>query len=114
MLDIHVYAAILLGLRLASVVLILFVIKKQWALFKRPIAKRAASMRKTLFLISIAILLGNIIPALIDVLTIHGSIAGRPAEVSTTSVLYSFNNSVVAILSSFFMWVLYYRQNRDT
>lgn len=110
MLDIHVYAAILLSIRVVSMSLILFVLKKQWELFRLPIEKKAIGFRKTLFLSALVIFLGNIIPAIIDILTIHGSIVGRPSEVNTISVIYSFDNALVALLSSLFMWLIYYRQ----
>ena len=82
------------------------VIRKQWALFKLPIDHSILRFRRTLFFLTLAIFIGNIIPAVIDLLTLF-DLTTRPLTVQLPSVLYSFDNSITALLSSYLIWRLY-------
>jgi len=106
MIELQLYASILLAIRVISVFFIVLVIKRQWALFKLPIHEDIKTFRIVLFLLSVAILIGNIIPIVVDVMALFGA-TNRPDQIPTASVFYSFSNAITAVLSSILVWLLY-------
>lgn len=112
MVDLQIYASILLIFRAISVVFIVMVIKRQWQLFKLPIDKSIRTFRLVLFCLSILVLIGNIIPIAVDVLALLGE-TNRPDHIPSASVLYTFNNSIAAVCSAILIWLLYFIAGKD-
>lgn len=89
-----------------SLVFITIVIRKQRALLKLPIDKELRIFRKILFALSCFILIGNVIPIAIDILTFFVN-TGRPSTVKPISVAYALSNSFTAAISAALIWTLY-------
>ena len=118
MLDIKTIALCLLIARLISVTFIVMVLVRQYRLFGLPIdfslvpgisklEKRSVyRLRRVLFTLSVVIFLGNMIPILIDSLTLFVE-TSRSAHVHTISIMYAFSNSLTAMFSAIMIWLLY-------
>lgn len=106
--DIKHVAAILLVGHLVSASFMIFVVRRQRALNKLPVNPELLPLRKTLGRLSMAVLIGNIIPIVIDILTIlaHDSLH-REDSPSIIGVTYAFSNVITAIVSSYLIWTLY-------
>lgn len=91
-----------------------FVVKRQRDLMKLPLEPSLIPFRKTLNRLSIAVLVGNILPILIDILTIasHTSLH-REDSPSTIGIMYAFSNCITSALSAFLIWKLY-KQAEET
>ncbi len=64
--------------------------------------------RKVLFSLAVIVFLGNMVPILIDAITIIGNNSvGRNAEVPTISIAYAASNALTAMFSAIFIWALY-------
>lgn len=105
--DIKTYATILLVIRIVSMILIGVVLYKQLMLFKRPIDKEITHYRRLLFFLALAIFLGNIIPALIDILTIFGDLERSARIVKPISVIYTMDAAGTSVLSSLMIFAIY-------
>ena len=118
MLDIKTIALCLLIARLISVTFIVMVLVRQYRLFGLPIdfslvpgisklEKRSVyRLRRVLFTLSVVIFLGNMIPILIDSLTLFVE-TSRPSNLHTISIMYAFSNSLTAMFSAIMIWLLY-------
>ncbi len=106
--DIKTVAFILLLGHIVSAVFMLFVVRRQRILSKLPIDPELLPFRKTLNRLSLAILVGNFIPIIIDVLTItaHDSLR-REDSPSTIGIMYAVSNAVTAAISAYLIWTLY-------
>lgn len=104
--SIQIIAAILLFFRIVSMTFIGIVLWKQWNLFKRPTLPQLILFRRVLFAIAIGIAIFNIIPIVIDALTLFVD-TGRPQSLKPISIAYAFSNSIGAALSSVLIWALY-------
>lgn len=84
------------------------VIKRQRHLLRYPVPEEVQVFRLVLFGVSLCVLFGNIIPIVIDVLTIasHDSLQ-REDSPSTIGIVYAFSNTVSAIIASMLIWLLY-------
>ncbi len=105
--DIHVYAAILLAFRVVSLLLIGIVIKRQLELFKLHIDPEITNFRKRLFLISVTIFIGNLVPAIIDVFTINGELTRSTQTVNMVSLIYSGAWVTTSTLMAYLIHSLY-------
>lgn len=105
--DIQLYAAILLIIRIITMVLMGFVLKRQLELFKLPIDKEITLYRKILFALALLIFLGNIIPAAIDLLTLTGDIIRSTRTVNGASLTYTLAWACTSLLSSVLIFWLY-------
>lgn len=118
-LDIQTIALILLIARVISVVFIVTVLLKQVRLFGKPIdfeavpfltkleRKSVYRIRTVLFFLSVIILLGNLVPVLIDYITLFGDSLGRPTQLRPISIAYAFSNATTAMFSAIMIWTLY-------
>lgn len=106
MISIHIIAVFLLLIRLVSIFYISRVIKRQYELFKLPVPEDIQSFRKILFMISLAILLGNLIPVIVDAVTLVSDVPRSPF-LSWLSVTYAISNATTSLLSSLLIWFLY-------
>lgn len=83
------------------------VLKHQLELFKLPIDKEIRLYRKILFALALAIFLGNIIPAGIDLLTLTGDLVRLAKTVNTVSTTYTMAWAATSLLSSILIFWLY-------
>lgn len=107
MISIKILAMLLLVFRIASDVFIFSVLRKQWALLKVKIDPELRNFRRVLFYLSLAVFLGNIIPIIIDGLTVVYGNMNRPQHVAPISILYALSNASTALISAFLIWLLY-------
>lgn len=109
--DIKTLALVLLLGRIVSVVFISLVLWKQYKLLRLPLeppSKEINNFRKLLFILSCIILLGNVVPVVIDTLTLMSPDSiGRNPSIPTISVAYALSNSATAAVSAFTIWLLY-------
>lgn len=105
--DIKVYAAILLIIRLASMFLMGAVLRRQLQLFKMPIDKEIRTYRLILFILALAIFAGNIIPAIIDLFTITDNLTRSAKAINGVSLLYTLAWATSSLLSSILIFWLY-------
>lgn len=107
MMDVVLYASILLVFRIISVWLIVDVIKKQMILRRRPIRDtKARQLREEMYRLVIVALLVNIVPILVDVLTIF-NITTRPDVINPVSVLYMFSYAIGTLVITAIVWRIY-------
>lgn len=105
--SVILYATILLIFRFLSMSLIIDVIRKQRTLRKRPIkSKAAASLREDMYRLAILAMGMNIIPIVVDVLTLVGQTT-RPSIINGVSVLYMFSYSIGTLLLTGIIWRMY-------
>ena len=105
--EIHAYAATLLLFRLSSMVLMGRVVLRQLELFKMPVDDDIKYFRVLLFVLSISILIGNFIPAIIDILTIADKLERSTSHVNGVSLVYTFATSLSFLLGSYLIYKLY-------
>lgn len=118
MVDIQTIAFLLLLGRLVSVSFILVVLYRQYKLFGTQIdfalvpnlsrmqRKNVYTIRRILFALSVIILIGNLAPIVIDVITLFAE-TDRPANLRPISIIYAFSNSFTAMFSAAMIWTLY-------
>jgi hypothetical protein len=118
MVDIKTIALLLLIARAVSVYFIVLVLYRQYKLFGTEIdfklvpnlttmeRKHVYQIRRILFALSCIILLGNLVPIVIDVLTLFIN-TERPANLRPISIMYAFSNSFTAAFSAIMIWTLY-------
>lgn len=119
MVSLQLIAFFLLVARVISVIFIITVLRLQWRLFKTEIDFRLVPnitrlqkrnvyrVRKVLFALSLIILLGNMIPIAIDLITLFNNNLGRPASIRPISIAYAFSNALTAMFSAIMIWTLY-------
>lgn len=106
--DIKTVALLLLLGRLVSAVFMVLVVRRQRALSKIAINPQLMPLRKTLSRLSIAVLVGNIIPIIIDILTIAAANSlEREDSPSVIGVMYGFSNCITSAVSAYLIWTLY-------
>ena len=102
--DINSISAILFVLHLVASGFMLLVIKRQFGLFKKYIDPELRTFRLILFLLSVSIFLGNLVPLIIDLCNALGV---APDEVPVGRVVYITANAIVAVISSILIWSMY-------
>jgi hypothetical protein len=117
--DIQTLATILIIMHSGSAVFMGFVLKRQYKLFSHDITlddtryeagdiNRIKRFRLGLFLLSSVVLLGNVVPIVIDLITILGDNAvNRAPQVHTVSILYAVSNALTALISAYLISTLY-------
>ena len=106
MLSIKILAVCLLSLHAISSIYIYGVLRKQVALLKAPITPALKHFRYVLLSLSVVIFIGNIVPIVIDGLTLFVN-TGRPANLRIVSILYAFSNALTALVSAYLIHTLY-------
>jgi hypothetical protein len=116
--SIQAIAATLLIARAVSMIFIVTVMYRQYKLFGTQIdfqlvpnltkmqRRNVYRIRRILFCLSVIILLGNLVPILIDAVTLFYN-PGRPANVKAISVAYAYSNALTAMFSAIMIWTLY-------
>lgn len=118
-LDIQTIALFLLIARVISVIFIVSVLVRQAKLFGKSIdfsvipyltklqRKSVYRIRTVLFFLSLIILLGNLVPIVIDYITLFSNNLGRPSNLRAISIAYAFSNALTAMFSAIMIWTLY-------
>ena len=107
MIDLIPYILILLAISAVAMYFISKVLIKQIRLFKYPITDQDIShFRKTLFAISITIIVMGLIPICINVATLLVE-TGRPSTIKPVSLVYSFAVHLQTLLLSYLLWRIY-------
>lgn len=118
-LDIQTIALFLLIARVISVAFIVSVLIRQAKLFGKSIdfsvipyltklqRKSVYRIRTVLFCLSVVILAGNLVPIIIDYITLVGDDLGRPSSLRVISIAYAFSNALTAMFSAIMIWTLY-------
>ena len=107
--DIKDLSAILLVGQIISVGFIFSVLRLQFGLFKTTIQHDLVAIRRVLFHLAMVIFLGNLIPIVINALTITGAIY-RPVlhgRLNFPAIIYTSSNTGVAVASALLIWLLY-------
>jgi hypothetical protein len=102
--DINSISAVLFILHLVASGFMFSVIRKQLGLFKKYIDPELRGFRLTLFLLSVSIFMGNLVPLTIDLLNALGD---SPDEVPFGRILYISTNAIVAVISAGLIWSMY-------
>lgn len=105
--DIKIYAAILLFARIVSMILMGYVLRRQLQLFKLPIDKEIRTYRVILFVLALAIFVGNIVPAVIDMLTVTEVVVRSAKTINGVSLWYTLAWTVSSLLSAILIAWLY-------
>ena len=118
--PIEILALILLLIHSGSVVYMINVIRKQWALMKLPPdvsvlidptseqIEEVKYFRRVLFVLSLVILIGNLIPIFVDLATIiFNNPTGRPDHVKIISLMYALSNALTELISAYLINLLY-------
>lgn len=106
MISIKTLALVLLAMHAGSAAYIFTVLKKQVTLLRLPIDSYLKHFRIILFVLSLAIFIGNIIPIVIDGLTLFIDL-GRAASVRPIGIAYAISNAVTAFVSAYLIHMLY-------
>lgn len=117
MISLQIIAAFLLLARVGSDIYIGIVLKKQWRLLRSPIKnaaqypltymKKLRRFRMVLFTLSIVIFFSNVVPIVIDLITVIGIDQGRPNALRTISIMYATSNALGAFFSAYLINTLY-------
>lgn len=111
--DIKTLAIIMLIGHVISMGFMISVIGTQWDLFKKIISESVRNFRRVLFVLSILVLAGNLIPIIIDLLTLVIQLP-RPLAVSPLSAFYAVSNAYLAAAApAAAIWVLYLMAKRS-
>lgn len=105
--NIRTLAAILLSGQVFSAVFILLVIMRQLSLFKLPIQPGLEWFRRILFFLALTVFAGNLVPILIDIITIRRPEVRVVRHTNLIGVLYAASNTFVATTSAVLIWVMY-------
>jgi hypothetical protein len=104
MIDLTLLAALLLTLRLVSVGFLLRVLWWQWH-FVRKNDSWLRDTRLTLFVMTIVLLVGNIVPIVIDTAALTGGY--DRAQPPALGLLYAFSNAATSVAASAGLWFMY-------
>lgn len=105
MIDVRLVALVLLLGRLAALTLFLMVIKVQWRLMRLPTQPEVIKFRKNLFVLTVIIAAGNLIPIIIDTVSLFGP--GEKVDINELIIWYAFSNTVTAVLAGVLIRNLY-------
>jgi hypothetical protein len=103
--DVRIYGALLLVLRFIATVFITGVLWEQARLMRLHVPKDVGILRKLLLSLGVVLLLMQIIPIIVDVLTIVNNPFGRDPQ--PWGVSYAFSNAIFAAVASILVWIIY-------
>lgn len=105
--NLRTLAIILLSGQIFSAVFILLVLMRQLALFRLQVQPGLKWFRVVLFFLALTIFIGNLIPILIDILTIRTPGIRVVHHTNLIGVLYAASNTFVATASALLIWIMY-------
>lgn len=115
--SIETLALILMFAHSASAIYMSFVLRRQYGLFKvnyddlgidQKLAADIKGFRVTMFVLSCIVFAGNIIPIVIDGITVftENSLHRNP-HVPLISLMYAVSNALTALISAYLIYTLY-------
>lgn len=110
MINLTLFAAILLALRIISVAFLGYVLFKQHKTVNEHLSF-LNDTRSALLFFSTTLVLADVMPIIIDTMAIVGSYNRQP--VSLVGILYAFPNASFAAIAGIGWWRLYRIANRD-
>lgn len=106
--DIKDLALILLIGRTVAVFFMSLVIKKQLFLLRFPVPPEVRKFRTILTALSVSLLLVNVLPIVLDLLTIFSTNnLTRTARPGIVGITYTLDNCLGAVIASILVWMLY-------
>ena len=107
MIDLIPYLIILLSISGVALSFVIRVIIRQLRLFKSPLSDpNVRHFRRTLFAISVAIIITALIPISINIVSLFFD-TGRVDKVPPISFIYSLNVHLGSLLLSYLLWRIY-------
>lgn len=105
--EIKTLAWCLLAGQLGSAIFMGVVIHRQIGLFGLLIQADIVWFRRVLFVLALVIFLGNMIPLVVDILTVMDLVKRSASHINTVGLYYTASNTLVAFFSSVLIWLLY-------
>lgn len=106
--EIKQLAIQILVLHLVSVAFVSWVMFKQLQLLIKNATPDLQIDRKILLFITTVILLSNVVPILVDVLTLTGDVTRSTTKVNPIGAIYAFSNAIGLVAASV-GWFVYYK-----
>ena len=105
--NIRTLSAVLLVGQILSVGFIFRVLQLQYGLFKTRIQSDLLLVRRTLFFLALVILLGNVIPLMLDIFTVFDNLRRGVSTVNLAGIFYTISNTLTLTVSAILIWQLY-------
>ncbi len=105
--DLRLLSGLLLFGQIVSLVLIFLVLRTQRRVSKTAQNPELNGLRRVLFGLSLVIFVGNIIPIIINVLTLAEVIVRSTKTINLVGITYSVSNTLVAVASSVLVFMIY-------
>lgn len=106
-------AAILLGLRVIAMIFMAYVLKEQMRLLRENNPPDVQLTRWILFIFALILFLGNIIPMIIDLVTLFTKL-DRETDPSALSLSYAFNNAGTDAIQAVVLFGFYIYQRANS
>lgn len=105
--DIKLIAGIGFVVEVIASIFIFLVLVRQIKLFKHHVQEDLIWYRRILFIMSITIFVGSLLPMLIDLFTVFSLVRRTTDHVNLIGVVYFIANTLKSLLLSSLIWVLY-------
>lgn len=105
--QIQTAALILSALHIGAALFLIRVLTLQIPLLNAPDRQGVRYLRFVLFSLALALLISNIIPIIIDIATVFGADIRSAKVLSPTSMFYTFNNGIGALVAAAAFWYVY-------
>jgi membrane associated rhomboid family serine protease len=110
MINLTLFAALLLTLRLIAFGFFGYVLYQQHKVLKKQI-RDLTLVRRILFYFGLTLLLANVVPIVIDIAALSGEYVRQP--VASLGVMYAFSNATFAAISGAAWFYLYRTVERE-
>jgi hypothetical protein len=104
MINLTLFAALLLTLRLVAVGFLGYILVKQWKFLRRN-HKPLNTYRLVLYITMLVTFIGNLVPIAIDVAALTGGY--DRANPPLLAIAYAFSNASTSAVSAFGWWFIY-------
>lgn len=105
--DIKIIAAVLLTLRLMSVAFLYLVLKRQVRYLRSKKEPELQNVRILLTSLTAIILLGQLVPILIDSVTLLDVVERSMSRPHPIGIAYALSNGTTAVVTSYLLYKLY-------
>lgn len=111
--SIQAAALILLAMRSISTIFLVITLFYQLPLMRAKDTRLLHYLRIILMAITLTLLVGNVVPIIVDALTVFSHLERSTSELVTLSVAYTFSNATVSVASAMGIWAVYYVISKD-
>ena len=111
MINLTLFAAVLLALRLVSVAFLILVLHQQWQAIRLNRNRPLNATRRMVFVLVLITFLGNAIPILIDTAALTGHYTRRQPPL--LGITYAFSNALTSAVSAVGWWYFYKLVKRE-